>query len=350
MTANTTRDEPDCSASGALDQLRLEDEDIDLQYAKPSSSAEEYAKEPWKHHRDLVGCYFSLRVNDRKRFHDKLTKNEKNRIQHETDRVKQLRLRFSSWDNKKELMKDLEESKTEWKREARKNHKIFQRQNRELQQDLDKQPKKVLGEYRYFIQDLQQLEQTVGPKDASFSKAKTDLVTKWKDPMRAKIQRDEKRIEHLRDWGGNASPSNGLPPGHSGPRKGNQSLLTKKSKGQKTQSQLARAAAPATDPTKPSEVKSEPERLYGIKACAMYFEKEVTSGTWVGYDHSNCRLKGGFPNQKILMDEILNEENDNPLMEPCPENKIRYFHFPTNNMSWVEVFIPDLRPRPGHPR
>ena len=316
----------------------------------PSSSAEEPIGETKIRHQNPVNWYFSLRLNDREAVYDRVTKVEQGHVDRETDRIEKLRQDFSSRENKKDLMKNLEDYKTRWKREAEKNRKIFQRKNKELLQDLDKQPKKVVGEYRYFIQELQQLEKTVDSKDASFTRAKDELVMKWEKPMREKIQRDEKRIDRLSDWGINTPPSNGPPPGHSGPRKGSQSLLMKKSKDQTTQSRLARAPAPATDPTKPSEVKSEPERLYGIKACAMYFEKEATSGTWVGYDHSNCRLKGVFPNQKILMDEILNEENDNPLMEPCPENTIRYFHFPTNNMSWVEVFIPDLRPRSGHPR
>jgi hypothetical protein len=45
-----------------------------------------------------------------------------------------------------------------------------------------------------------------------------------------------------------------------------------------------------------------------------------------------------FPNQKISVKKLLADEPDaNPLMKPCDDNMIRYFHLPANNMIWVEV-------------
>jgi hypothetical protein len=35
--------------------------------------------------------------------------------------------------------------------------------------------------------------------------------------------------------------------------------------------------------------------------------------------------------------DILYNKEDNPLTEKCEKNTIRYFHFPANNMLWVEV-------------
>lgn len=37
--------------------------------------------------------------------------------------------------------------------------------------------------------------------------------------------------------------------------------------------------------------------------------------------------------------DVLDKNKKNPLMEPCEKDSIRYFHFPANNMLWVEVSI-----------
>jgi hypothetical protein len=38
--------------------------------------------------------------------------------------------------------------------------------------------------------------------------------------------------------------------------------------------------------------------------------------------------------------DVLYDKDNNPLTEKCEENTIRYFHFPANNMLWVEVCVP----------
>jgi hypothetical protein len=49
-------------------------------------------------------------------------------------------------------------------------------------------------------------------------------------------------------------------------------------------------------------------------------------------------VENTFPNQKISIKELLADKEDtNPLMQPCDDNMIRYFHLPANNMIWVEV-------------
>jgi len=80
----------------------------------------------------------------------------------------------------------------------------------------------------------------------------------------------------------------------------------------------------------------EPE--YGFKACAMYFKKEKKGAGYdkFTYDHPKF-LPGSFPNQKLLVHTLLEDKDDNPLSKSCPDNQLRYFHFPTNNMRWIEV-------------
>lgn len=47
-----------------------------------------------------------------------------------------------------------------------------------------------------------------------------------------------------------------------------------------------------------------------------------------------------WPNQEISVKELLEDrEESNPLMQKCEDGVIRYFHFPANNMAWVEKAI-----------
>lgn len=46
-----------------------------------------------------------------------------------------------------------------------------------------------------------------------------------------------------------------------------------------------------------------------------------------------------FPEQNIPLNRLLYDEDPerNPLLRKCPEDTIRYFHVPANDMKWVEV-------------
>lgn len=67
-----------------------------------------------------------------------------------------------------------------------------------------------------------------------------------------------------------------------------------------------------------------------IKASMIFFKNSRP------YDIPG--FQGTFPNQKTPISNMLAEDQDlNPLMQPCEENMVRYFHLPANNMIWVEV-------------
>lgn len=67
-----------------------------------------------------------------------------------------------------------------------------------------------------------------------------------------------------------------------------------------------------------------------IKASVIYFKNSRP--------YNVPGLDNVFPNQKISISDLLSdEEESNPLMQPCEEDTIRYFHLPANNMIWVEV-------------
>jgi hypothetical protein len=66
-----------------------------------------------------------------------------------------------------------------------------------------------------------------------------------------------------------------------------------------------------------------------IKASIIYFKNSRP------YDVPG--VDNNFPNQKISVKDLLSDEEDNPLMRECEDDTIRYFHFPANNMIWVEA-------------
>lgn len=67
-----------------------------------------------------------------------------------------------------------------------------------------------------------------------------------------------------------------------------------------------------------------------VKASVVYFKDSRP------YDVPG--INNSFPNQKLSIAELLSDDRDyNPLMQPCVEGMIRYFHLPANNMHWVEV-------------
>jgi len=69
-----------------------------------------------------------------------------------------------------------------------------------------------------------------------------------------------------------------------------------------------------------------------IKASMIFFKNSRP------YDIPG--LDNTFPNQKIPVKNLLADDLDaNPLMQPCDDNMIRYFHLPANNMIWVEVSL-----------
>jgi hypothetical protein len=78
-----------------------------------------------------------------------------------------------------------------------------------------------------------------------------------------------------------------------------------------------------------------------IKAPMIYFKDSRP------YDIPG--VENTFPNQKIPINKLLADDAiANPLMQPCDDNMIRYFHLPANNMIWVEVGFHSLPPPTHH--
>lgn len=69
--------------------------------------------------------------------------------------------------------------------------------------------------------------------------------------------------------------------------------------------------------------------LDGVNAGVMYFEK-------AGSKFSGTPAEV-WPNQKIPVFDLLEDEENSELAKPCQPGQIRYFHFPSNNMEWIKV-------------
>ena len=80
---------------------------------------------------------------------------------------------------------------------------------------------------------------------------------------------------------------------------------------------------PSTKPTK--------ENAFGMNAYAIFFRNSEP------FDDERCLDR--FPNQKLAAKDLIYSKDAtvNPLVSPCAETDIRYFHIPGNNMEWVEV-------------
>jgi hypothetical protein len=69
---------------------------------------------------------------------------------------------------------------------------------------------------------------------------------------------------------------------------------------------------------------------FGMDAHVIYYKDSSP------YSHPS--LRGSFPDQKVPVNDLFKDDPErNLLMRSCDEGMICHFHFPANNMSWVEV-------------
>jgi hypothetical protein len=275
---------------------------VDRQYISKGSEDTDYIKQPWRHCQDSTKSYLSLRQHQKLEFLEKLEQEvdegpkKKERIVYELNRINKVRKRFETNAQLRTSLDDLKTLYEEWKAAV---DKAVPDITREIQVDQQKKSRKshnCLKEDTELLGDLSKWPFARGP---TFQSAKPD------------------KPERRPSWF-NRTRSDG-----------------------RRQSQIAVPNAIPETPERPTEDTTEEPELepyYGFKASAMYFQK-TDEGHWRGHTNRlNPRYKGtSFPNQKISIKDILEENEDNPLMEKCPDDEFRYFHFPTNNMSWIEV-------------
>ncbi|RYP20955.1 hypothetical protein DL765_002492 [Monosporascus sp. GIB2] len=298
------------------EEVKLKDRFVDRQYVKSASLDDQYEQEPWKHCQDPTIAYLSLRVQDRENFRKNLGEEQDDRITRDLSKIEQIRERFSKHGKKKSLIAELENTKKDWKEEVARN--IW-----DILRDLESNQKAPQGWRR----------------DAEIPEVlRDDLEEQCASRLESKYQRNAMLIRRLANWGTDGSRLNDASEPPSTNRRG--SFFGRKKPGldQSTQSQPTPAIPENPQPTSAGGDVG-PDPMSGFKAYAMYFEKVRDNGTWKGKTHDPQKFTGKFPHQKISMDKILTAEDGNPLMQECPRDTIRYFHFPTNNMSWIEEAI-----------
>ncbi|KAK5655193.1 hypothetical protein OQA88_6092 [Cercophora sp. LCS_1] len=74
------------------------------------------------------------------------------------------------------------------------------------------------------------------------------------------------------------------------------------------------------------------------KVGVMHFKRKAENQSFSGVTLKT--LAQSFPDQRIPIEDVLSTAPDklsnNPVVQRCDENTLRYFHIPANNMSWVE--------------
>lgn len=328
-------------------QEKLKDEYIDLQYAKPQTTADEYTQEPWKHYEDPLDTFLSLRVDDRPEFQSKLEPKHQDRVRHEEQRIARIRKQFSSNQHKGNLMQELRNSKKAWKDEVGKNAgKFIQEAENFLFNMRNARPNALLDDPAFFREFCERAPQAslVDVPQWLVSRILDELAPVWQPKLDHKYQRYIARFQRLKSW---ETSTTEVTKGPELPPTNRAGLFRVRSPSRGRPTQLLSAAAAqqnarprtSSEETISTDNAVEPEPFYGLKAGVIYFRKVKDKETWVGCNSHHPKFTGDFPNQKISMHEIfdVDKPDGNPLMQKCPPDEIRYFHFPTNNMIWIEV-------------
>jgi len=245
-----------------------------MHWVVPEVNAKEYMQAPWKHCSDATKAYLGMRFDKREEFKENLSDKEKARVQHEIDRIETTRAHFAANPLKTKLINELQSSFLAWKKAASEDATVSSEHYRQNKACTEPGCKPVI----HSAIDYPRLGS--GYQRASVRMRNSDLR------------------ERVATW----------------------------------------APPPTTSVTSANRVDRGPvSTFYGFRASAIYFKSdgEVFRGTT--YESNKFDNNYKFPNQKVSMDEIMNENADNLLRKECDKDHIRYFHFPTNNMAWVEV-------------
>jgi hypothetical protein len=268
------------TARTTRDSTLCHDRFVDTSYFKGGSSEEQYLEAPWCHYKNPLASYLSLRFAEKDGFREKLkdvSVDDWDRVVHEIERVKLDRQKFLNDSKKKDLTKLLRDSYYGWRATV-----FSESELRDIKHDREKQVRKLL-----------------------LNQADKSALQSW----------DSMHLQRLNDI------VNARPPG---PVSASRTF----SASQHRPSQQAREDHGADDP------------YHGFRAGAMCFKKRM-DGTLDGIDFSDEKYKPTkFPNQKIALADILDNAEGNPLSEKRPDGEVRYFHFPSNNMEWIEVRLP----------
>jgi hypothetical protein len=246
----------------------------------------EFASEPWKHCENYTNCYLGLRFDQRDEFKKELKKMDDEFKRQPQDKCLD--------DN------DVDESKSN---KGKKLERVTHEEERIKQTRVN---------FASYPKKQQMMERLKAAKKA------------WKEEVKEKLEEYVERLEKHQEAGEHPKFPERL--------SGDQKLIHELNERLKDWN--------VEDKSEDDTINPKPENEYGFKACAIYFKKSADD-VWEPYTHDHRKFKDGkFPNQKISVHDLLQPSPDaygNPLSEPCGEDRLRYFHFPSNNMRWIEV-------------
>jgi hypothetical protein len=277
---------------------------IDMQYAKHSvHDPLKFANEPWNHCENHTNCYLGLRFDRRDEFKEELKKMDdefKRQLQVAEDKGPD----DNDVDEFQHMLKEMRESN-----KGKKLERVIHEEERIKQTRVN---------FASYPGKRQMMERLKAAKKA------------WKEEVKEKREEYVKRVkkQHQADQ--------------------HPKYPERWNRDQKLDLELLERVKDWNVEDEPEDdtIKPKPENEYGFKACAIYFKK--SDDGWQPDTHNHPKFKDGkFPNQKISVHDLIQPSSGaymNPLSEPCGEDRLRYFHFPSNNMRWIEVGTYSLGP------
>lgn len=275
---------------------------VDMQWVKAGVKENDYADNPWRYPQDIVNQFLGLRISKRKQFYDALAEDDRNRIDRELQHIQEARKTFLEDDTKKCLMGELKHSRQQWK------DRVQETLVEEMSDGCNAPLRETQAAEMLRQQALQHPERS--PKFVEFYK-KATAVNNRDQGIRKRICTAIGRNQ----W--NSECDTREIPSDQGAR----------------QASNSEGAVGGVD-RHGGTTASEPAHC-GFNAGVIYFRRKESG--WMGETVENGLVRGGiFPHQKLSMGDILGSETNNPLRSACDKDTIRWFHFPTNNMGWIE--------------
>ncbi|KUJ13404.1 uncharacterized protein LY89DRAFT_721425 [Mollisia scopiformis] len=263
---------------------------IDMQYAKHSCDKPlEFAQEPWKYCDNHTNCYLGLRFDRRDEFKERLREmdSEHNKKLYEMEQQQQLYEGDEEFQSKLKEMQEKGRGK-KWERVVHEEERIQQTRINFITNDKNPKNKQMIDKMKM-------------------------AKLAWKNEVQERREEYIEKIKRLpkfpRSW----------------------------SRSQILDIQLLERVGSwkVDDELEDVNLRGDPEEEYGFKACAIYFKRSYDGWEPDTYKHPKFK-DGKFPNQKISVHDLIQPSPDNPLSQPCKDDQLRYFHFPSNNMRWIE--------------
>lgn len=257
----------------------------------------------------LVG-YFRCRYKNRDALKSTYDELQQGRIDREITRISNLRRGFEETERNKPDIELFKYRQALWRMHAISNREANLKDVKERVEEMVKSKKSKLKE-----EDRS--------RRVDFEKEILVAVNKWRQPRSLLLTKpktiqdaeesEEKAVERAKD-----------------PLKYLIVKVAKKWKGEEKKHKRPTLETRETIDT--SRICEHPEDSYGISVHKMTLRRSdpTCPSSYMKYD-----------TERYPLSEILVANEMNPLTVDCEPNTIRYFHFPANNMHWIEVRLPN---------